>query len=624
MKYLTTSIFLALSLAGQLASAEVRFQNGFPVTRKDALFPLETLKVGDRGIGYTVFQGSELESFHVEILGVMRSMLGPGRDIILARLSGEKIEFTGVVSGMSGSPVYIRGRLLGAVSYRFGAFSKEPIAGITPISSMLDIFSPLEVSPTPLEPPYREPSLSELRTREPQPLKTPVLSTGPKHSFHPTPIETPIAIGGLSPAAIQELRPYLSTRSMVAVGGGATSVGASPRATGVLDENLPSQAAGVRSAPIAPGAPISVILMRGDLFMSAVGTVSYVEDGRVLGFGHPMFGYGHVVFPMATASILNTLAALPGSYKQATPALEVGAITHDRITAIAGNFKRIAPMVPVHVRVRRQNQKTKEASNIHFEIVQNEIWTPVLLISGITSAADGRLDKEAGGTVDVEARLSIEHRTLSIRDTFAASAPTNVGALAARAVGMVATLIMNNPFQWSPLTSVEVDVVLGRRRDVAFLESIVPVQGHAEPGTKLDVMVQLRTERGARKWVPLQIDIPKDADGDMSLVVGGAVELDNRDAKAQGPRTPRDLDDLLGMLSERREGRGLYAGIYHKRPGLSVGIDVMPSLPLSRRAVLGHRQFLPTPVIEAIATRTRVAFPLVVVGSATRIISVTP
>lgn len=616
---------LAIPVAPAGASTEVEFKDGFPVTSKRRLYPLDAVAVGQRGVGYTVFTGAKVEPFEVEILGVIRGMLGPGKHVILARLHGEKIEFAGVISGMSGSPVFIDGKLVGAVSYRFGAFGKEPIAGITPIESMLAIYSD-EVSPTPSPPSvahrsHGRPSSGEL-------LALPTRRNSTTDDLRP--IETPITLGGFPPdvAKLLEAKFVEAGMSTVvgAVSGAIASHQRSPRETGKLDANVMSTAGGAPAAPIAPGTPIAAILMRGDLFVAGTGTVTFVEDGRVLGFGHPFFGYGHVVFPMATASILNTLASMAGSYKQSAPALEVGSILHDRLTAIAGDFERVAEMIPVRVTVVRTDAAKGAAPvTMNVEVVDNEWWAPPMVQSAVMSAGDGRLGLERGGTVEYVAKFVVGDRTIELKDTMAALPPFKLTPFIARDIGEVVSTVLDNRFATAKLERVEVDIRADPIARLSFIEEIVPERRLVRAGETLSIIARVRAYRGPLISLPLTIQIPPDAAGEIDVMVGGATELDRRDLDVVGPRSPNDIDDLLEMLTTRRPGLGLYARTYLTRPGLRSNVSLMSSLPISQRALLipetGVRR---KAVTEALGPATRVDYPMVVSGSLSTKLQVTP
>lgn len=635
------------------------FVEGFPVTRRDAIYPLSAVRVGQRGVGYTVFKGPDAQPFEVEILGLMKGMLGPKRDVILARLSGPEIEFSGVIAGMSGSPVYLDGKLLGAVAYRFGSFTREPIAGITPIESMLDLTRdpqldvPLGASAAArvvdaprvaIEP--HAARLTDLRSRAPLDLDgwiargglTPALlgarvsgsAAGAGATPTATPIATPIATSGLDAAGARFLATLLGDGAFV-VGGGAgdavaaaSSAGAPRAKTGAkpapgprpLAANVASTAGGQIAPPIRPAAPISAVLMRGDLNAAGTGTVSFVDGELVLAFGHPFFGFGKVAFPMATAAILNTLASASGSYKQSALGAEVGAITADRISAIGGHLGARAPMVPVTVTVTPAGSARAIVTEV--EVTAHELWLPSMVASAIQSAASGRIAEEAGGTLEIEARVQVGDRTIGFRDAYAAVAPTHLGALAAQDVGVLCSIVLRNSLERADVRAVDVRLVTKPTVDLAVLEDAVLLTPVVRPGGTARVELSLRSYRGARRKERVELVVPRDLDGEIELLVGGSAELDARDDEVQGDRRAESLDELLGLLTERRDGRGLYARLYPKRPGVRAGAEVLSALPPSQRLLLDETHVGRTKALtEALGPEARRATEEVVVGAAT-------
>lgn len=613
----TLTLLLASGEAMGQPSNQVHFDGGFPVTTRQKIYPLSQVKRGDKGVGYTVLAADEITEFGAEVLGVLPSLLGPGKPVILAKLTGEAIEFTGVIAGMSGSPVYIDGRLVGAVAYRFGAFSREPIAGITPIESMLDVYSQQVPPRAPALAPISTTGIdpASLRTREllpPPPLGKRFSLDGP---YDPRPIDTPISVAGAHPQVAEALGARLESAGFAA---SVAGIGFHPRESGArkVQENAADQAGRVKSAPIAPGSPIAALLMRGDIDVAAIGTVTMVEGDTVYGFGHPFVGWGHVAFPMATAAILNTLASPAGSYKQGIAAREVGSITHDRLTAIAGRLGDVAPMVPVRIRV----EHSLGGENVHFEttnveVVDDQTWLPNMVEAAVANAAAGRLGYEAGGTIDMDVRIHVGDRTLRVIDTYSAESPVRVSAYVARDVANTLATIERNDVARPEVTGVE--ATLKVRSDVAIsqLQEIIPAKTVVEPGETLRVTARLRRHRGDIVAVPLDIPIPKDASGDLQIYVAGGIDMDRRIARIYGTRRPTNLDALLGILAERRPARALFGAAISGRKGVASDAELFESLPPSVQAYMtsGRDRTIHT-IAETVGEQRQVPFSDVVVG----------
>src|SRR5882672_2165488 len=294
------------------------------------LMPLDQIRPGMQGIARTVFEGSNLEEFKVEILGVLQGAIGPQQDLIVARLRGDKVEYTGVVSGMSGSPVYIDGKLIGAVSYRLGNFAKEPIAGITPIAGA--------AGGAPRSGP-----------------EAPSLAAGGGFPGGLQPIGIPLVCSGCDPGVLRYYAPIFEAYGLEpTAGGGATT--------------SPS------SLPLLPGTAIGAALATGDMNVVGIGTLTYIDRNRVFAFGHPMLGTGPLEMPMTQAQVLLTFASSAASFKIANSTPPVGTIVQDGLTAIVGEVGREAPTIPVSVRVTSRGIRR----DFHYAIMRSRAWSPVL------------------------------------------------------------------------------------------------------------------------------------------------------------------------------------------------------------------------------------------------------
>ncbi|MBX2813373.1 MAG: hypothetical protein KTR25_16275 [Myxococcales bacterium] len=560
---------------------KISFRRGFPVTRPDQLFPLEHVKRGMTGVGYTVFEEDRPAPFGVEVLGVMENMLGPGEDVILAKLTGEKIAFTGVIAGMSGSPVFMDGRLVGAVAYRFGTFTKEPIAGITPIQRMLPLLK-MRMQRTARSKVELPSGWASVRGRFV--AKSPfTLSSVPNVSFpkpwshtplgdqRANPIATPISASGLHPLALHRFTDKLPAGRYVPNAGGKLSVGT------------------VKAAPMLPGAPIAVMLTRGDVQLSAIGTITYVHDGEILAFGHPFVGQGPTAFPMARAAILNTLTSEAGSYKQGLAGPEVGAIMQDRLTAISGRLQDSrVPMVPMRISLtgpRNQHQQ------FLVEMVHDEAWMPTLADTVLNSAIVQRIAAETGGTVHMVANFTIgERRHLRVEESYAAAAPSQVAMFASQDVGQILRILGTNALREVKVHAIDIDVELIPEIRRWSLISAHLRHAQVARGNQLVVEVHLRSYRGDNTRRELRLEIPRDAPlGPCKILVGDGASLDKYDAKIDGGREPQNLDELMGILAERRSAHKLYARSYFSQHGLRLGAELYPALPASSRAILGAR-----------------------------------
>ncbi len=312
-----------------------------------AVFPLSEVHQGLRGVAYTVFEGVRPEPMAVEILGVLKDALGPGRDLILGRLSGTKPEYTGVVAGMSGSPVYVDGRLLGALSYRIGQFSKEPIAGITPIEQMMEVRDGTG----------REAAAAGGEARA-------AGQTGMEA------METPLVFGGYSPEVVERFGDRFRAVGLTPVAG-----------LGGRDRKA------VQTEPLVPGSAVSAVMVEGDLSMTGTCTVTYVDPTRLLACGHPITQFGPVEMPMTKAEVVATLPSPLNAFKIVNATETVGSFTEDRASAILGRFGQTARMIPVSVEVRGAGLAAGKV--FHFSVLDHRELTPQAMLVSVYQTLQG-------------------------------------------------------------------------------------------------------------------------------------------------------------------------------------------------------------------------------------------
>src|SRR6266404_4416735 len=302
------------------------------------------IHAGMKGVAYTVFQGVKPEAMDVEVLGVLRNANGPKGDIILVRLGGAKAEYTGVVAGMSGSPVYFNGKLAGAVAFRIGEFSKEPIAGVTPISEMLEISA---LDSTPAAAPVQAKSVPSLAAK----TSGPGAASLPVQNFanYLKPIETPVVFSGFSEDSIQKFAPQFASQGIVPVMG----VGSAS------DSKQPD--------PLVPGSAVSAVLVRGDMDIAATCTVTYIDAEHLLACGHPLLQFGMVDLPMTKATVLATLPSPLNAFKIVNATETVGSFVQDRHTGIMGEFGKKPEMIPVTLTIHGG----PTAKVFHYDVLNN-------------------------------------------------------------------------------------------------------------------------------------------------------------------------------------------------------------------------------------------------------------
>ncbi|HEX3113548.1 MAG TPA: SpoIVB peptidase S55 domain-containing protein [Candidatus Eisenbacteria bacterium] len=292
------------------------------------VFPVDSVRTGMTGYGLTVFEGTKVDTFQVTILGVLRGYR-PGANLVLARAEGHNLERTGIIAGMSGSPVYIHGKLLGAIAYAW-AFNKDPVGGITPVEEMLSLFPP-PGQPTPDDVDQRL-GLADFGA-DGAPADTPAPGTNPLED--PTgvrAIAAPLTLSGFTPEAVSFLQPWLERRGFVVSPGG----GYQP---GVVCDSL------------VPGSAVGVELIRGDWSAAAIGTLTYRDGDRLLAFGHPFVAMGWVRFPLTAATIHTIFASQQISTKVGSPSTTCGTLVADRSIGVSGELGTPPAMIPVRSRL---------------------------------------------------------------------------------------------------------------------------------------------------------------------------------------------------------------------------------------------------------------------------------
>ena len=528
--------------------------------------PLESLVRGQRGVCHTVFEGDRIEPFEFEIKGVMHNYLGPQRDLVLVRLLGDKPNFTGVVSGMSGSPCSIDGKLLGALGYAFATFAKEPIAGITPIGSMLDVMRlPSQV------PPWRlAGGVGAGTDADWQAIRSgTALASGEAAVAGPRPISTPLVLGGVPPLVRRHYDPWL--RSL-----GFEPVAAGPAAS--------ARRAGTPPQRLTPGGAVAAVLVQGDIDIAATGTVTYVEGDQVLAFGHPFLGTGSVSYPMAAATILNTMVSAHRSFKMSTTGQPLGEITEDRLTAIGGRMGQVPQTLPVSGRIRAAGHD----SRFHFEVSRDETMSPRLLAMGMASALGNRVESGQRGTVRVDGRVQVAGLgDIPWRSVYAetqdAALMVGPGIDLARFVSVLWTAQLGPP----PAMQLTLDLVHEPEPMVERIEALAVDRPRVRVGETLTFSAALRRLDGSRHQARFEVVVPHAWSGqELSWRACNNDAAEHMLGELYGPPQPQDRRALVQHLRQRRGDGQLYLLGSHAGASLQVGARPLAFLPGSVVATL--------------------------------------
>jgi hypothetical protein len=520
-----------------------------------------------RGTAYTVFQGTKPEPMEVEVLGVLRNMNGAKGDIILVRLHGTKPEYTGVVAGMSGSPVYFDGKLAGALAFRIGEFSKEPIAGVTPIERMLEIdASDQRPAPGPA-------ATTSTESNETTRTSSPGVSTLPVQSYsnYLKPIETPLVFSGFSEETLRLYASQFAAAGIVPVMG----VGSSS------DRKQPE--------PIEPGSAVSAVLVRGDMDIAATCTVTYIDPQRLLACGHPLMQFGQVDLPMTKATVVATLASPLNAFKIVNTTETVGSFVQDRHNGILGQMGKEAKMIPVTVTVHGgTGAATKE---FHYEVLNNARLSPVAMMATVFNALHGTNDYGDDITYRMNGALSVKgYPDVALKNMFA---PLDGGqpaaALAAATIGDRFGRIYDNPYDVPEIQGVKLDFDLVRERRSARLEASRTDATEARPGDQIMVETVLRPYRGERLVRQIPIRIPTSASkGILRILVSDGDTLDRMRRGMPLANRKLGLASTIALLNREHTNNRVYVSLFESDPEAMVGDKVMPTLPLSVMNVMDN------------------------------------
>lgn len=516
-----------------------------------AIMEPDELRRGMRGYGLTTFQGTQIDTFEVEILGVMAGALGPRIDMILVRLFGDPLEHTGAIRGMSGSPIYIDGRLIGAFAYGW-SYSKDPIGGITPISAMLEVARRPDAA-APQQ--YGQPVQLDAETTR---------QLGGQGVSALEPLGIPVAITNFSPLARQVLRETLE-----------------PLGLQVLDSPA-GQAIADQQAPFVPGASLGVQLIRGDRSATFIGTLTWVGEGRFVGFGHPMMRLGATDLPATGVYIHQVIPNQIASFKLGSPTQSVGAVRQDRHPGIAGTLGEAPDMLPVAVALH----SPAGDKDFRFEVLRHRDLSAALVRSVLLTSLQSSEKLFGDATLRLSAHLALaDGRTLERHRVYSSGIALLVASL--EAVNPL-DMLLHNPFESIAVDSLRFELEIGETLAQARIAALRPSISNPAAGQRIALHIQLQPYRHAPVEQRIELDLPADlAPGPLVLRVGSgtaseAWELERRpDAFA-----PRSVDDLLALLARPGAADEIVVALFRPGPGFTIDGRELPDLPPSVRAVL--------------------------------------
>src|SRR6266849_1128801 len=546
---------------------------------------INEIRPGMVGIGRTVFDGTHVEEFRANILGVLENVIGTHRNLILARLEGGPLANTGVIAGMSGSPVYVDGRLIGAVSYALGSFSKEPIAGITPIAEMTDSTSFSDTRPTGarvhIDYPLNRDNLTAafrkaLNWNRPfaeRPDDTQLAGVsavsglgGSQLGTLLRPIATPLVMSGFEPDLGDVFGSAFREQGFIPTGGSAA---------GFRAGEAPFE------GPLKPGDAVGVMLVSGDLQLGGTGTITHIDGDRVYAFGHPMYNLRPTEFPMTRAYVYTVLPSLFSSMKLSSTGEIIGTFLQDRATAIAGRLGPGPRMIPVTISLE-SSRVAKQT--FHFGVVNDQLFGPLMTYASILNTLGSYERQYGSATFGVRGSATVRsHDAIAVNNLFSGD-QASMGA-AAYVVAPI-TYLMGNDYEKVDLESVTVTFSSTEEPRTATLERVWLDDPRPRAGRTVPLKILFRTYRGEEVVRTMPIEIPANASGTLSLLVSDGARLGQSEQREARLPQPRSVDQMIKALNKARRNNTLYIKLLGSDAGAVVNGELLSSLPPSVLGVL--------------------------------------
>ena len=546
--------------------------------------PISEIRPGMVGVGHTVFQGTKVEEFRANIIGVIENVIGARRNLILAKLEGGPLANTGVIAGMSGSPVYIDGRLIGAVAYSLGSFSKEPIAGITPIDEMTAAAAMTTPRPQAarvrLELPLTQANLVSafrraLNWNRPfaeRPADAQLLGVSTVAGFGPQelgtmlrPIATPLVMGGFEPDFGAMLGAAFQDQGFVPTAAAA----------GLRPGDMPFE------GPLKPGDALGVTFVSGDLLLGGTGTVTHIDGEHVYGFGHPMYNLGPTQFPMTRAYVYTILPSLFSSTKLSTTSEVIGTLLQDRATTIAGRLGPGPAVVPVSLTLEAERGARQ---TFNFGVVKDQLFTPLMSYSALVNTLLSYERQFGTATFSVSGSATLkDHGVVAFENLFSGGDSPAVSA-AASIIAPI-TQLMTNDDEAVEIERLELTMKTSEEPRTATLQRVWIDDPRPRAGHTVPLKVHLRTYRGEDVLRSIPIEIPPTARGILSLMVSDGQRLGQAEQR-EARTTQRTIEQLVRTLNKGRKNNTLYVKLLSGDAGAVVNGELLSSLPPSVLAVL--------------------------------------
>jgi hypothetical protein len=531
---------------------------------QSSFFPLKDVKPGMRGVGRTVFSGNQIEEFQVEILGVLDNA-GPKQSLILARLSGGPLEHTGVLQGMSGSPVYLDGKLAGAVAMAF-PFAKDPIAGIRPIEDMIKVGS----APGPAGVQRAALFAGDRDLTRVFPKAEPVLAGGSRM----VDIATPVSFGGFSRSTLDAFAPQL-------------------RAVGLEPLQAVSSGSGIAAgmgnpADLKPGSMISVQLMAGDLSVGADGTVTYVDGNRVYAFGHRFLAVGATALPFARADVVTLLPNVSTSFKLSTSKEWMGTINQDRDTAVAGELGRLPEMVPVSISVARGG---RQVDSYRMRMINDPLLSPLLTQMAVYSVIDATERSTGAASVRISGKIDFQNAPAPVQIDNLFSSDNGAAMQVSLLAAVPVAYVLQSGFAALQLKDVDLNIEALDQKKALAIDSVTASRRQVRPGEKVRIGVVLAAENGTEITRSVDYEVPVGAPaGLLYFTVSDANAANIADFRQILTANPHSATQLIDNVNRLHTNNKIYVRVWRADPAFQLEGADLPDPPASVALILGNSQ----------------------------------
>lgn len=552
--------------------------------------PVSELKPGMHGITYTVLQGTKIEPIETEVIGVVHNHLGAGMDLIICKLVDPKTALTEAVHGMSGSPLYIDGKLVGALSRRITLFEKDGQCGFTPIADMLKVGEKID-----------GPSYAGFRRNDSTESKATLAAVqkffpGQESGVKLESYTMPLAVSGVDPVVWQKVAVAMGmdgNQFLAVPGGGQTKVGLGPET-------------------LVPGAPVAAVMMTGPVSMAGTGTLTWREGNRIVAFGHPMFGEGETEFPMASAEIVTTLPSYYYPFKMSNTGPIIGTITQDRSSAIAGVVGPIPKLASYRVE-RTSNGKPRPV--LAGEFMPHPLLSPMLIAGAFEGGLTDNDDISRTFWLHVTGELRfVGHKSLKLDGVYSGEDTDLVASLLQ--ILRPVTMLYRQPYERLRAESLSVKLDVTDKPKVLQIASVHADRSTCKPGDTIGLSVELIPLYGERSWEHLTVKLPDNLkSGTVGIRVSSADSLNEKTLQRDFDAT-RNVEEMISLLNRRRMQDQLFVQVFTRTPGVVVADRELPSLPPTVREVMqgGNQSPGASPLNEQIWTETSKPLPGVVNG----------